>query len=84
MFYGPGWIVTYDKEGRWCLWHAGIFTSGAATIVRLIPSEHFGIVVLTNGITFPIGADGKATTVVVEELNLPGDGILKRQSVENK
>jgi CubicO group peptidase (beta-lactamase class C family) len=198
MFYGLGWIVSYDKEGRLCLWHAGIFTSGAATIVRLIPSEHLGVAVLTNafppgvgeglahtftdialygkasqdwlayfkkvysaaalgggtdyskapttpgpalatsvyagtytndfygeiqiieqrggltivegpskltfplkhydrdlficdnsegetgGVTFTIGADGKATAVVVEELNLHGDGTFKRKSVENK
>ena len=198
MFYGLGWIVTYDKEGRLQLWHGGIFMSGASTIVRLVPSEHLGIVVLTNafppgvgeglsqtfidvalygkatqdwltyfkkmysaatlgvgtdyakppatagpalatsayvgtytnnlygeiqviergdglaivegpakltfplkhydrdlftcentegetgGVTFTIGLDGKATTVVVEELNLQGEGTFKRQSVDDK
>lgn len=90
----------------------------------LIPSEHFGIVVLTNAYpigvaeglaftftdvalygtfplrhydrdvftyetegenaagvteaTFTIGADGKATTVVVENLNVRGEGTFKR------
>jgi len=38
----------------------------------------------TGGVTFTIGADGKATAVVVEELNLHGDGTFKRRSVENK
>jgi CubicO group peptidase (beta-lactamase class C family) len=53
MFYGLGWFVSYDKEGRPLIWHNGIFTSGAATIVQLVPSEHLGIVVLTNA--FPPG-----------------------------
>src|ERR1700730_18498840 len=61
MFYGLGWIVSYDKEGRLHLWHAGIFTTGAATIVQLVPSEHLGIVVLTNA--FPPGVgEGLALT----------------------
>src|ERR1700731_2679868 len=42
MFYGLGWIVSYDTEGRLHLWHTGIFTTGAATIVQLVPSEHLG------------------------------------------
>jgi Domain of unknown function (DUF3471) len=38
----------------------------------------------TTGVTFTIGADGKATTVVVEDLNLQGDGTFKRRSAEDK
>ena len=53
VFYGLGWIINYDTEGRLHLWHGGIFTSGAGTIVQLVPSEHFGIVVLTDA--FPPG-----------------------------
>jgi len=34
-----------------------------------------------TGVTFTIGADGKATTVVVENLNVRGEGIFKRVSV---
>ena len=61
MFYGLGWFVSLDKEGRSLLWHNGIFTSGAATIVELVPSEHLGIVVLTNA--FPPGVgEGLAFT----------------------
>jgi CubicO group peptidase (beta-lactamase class C family) len=61
MFYGLGWFVSYDKQGRLLLWHNGIFTSGAATIVELVPSEHLGIVVLTNA--FPPGVgEGLAFT----------------------
>lgn len=34
----------------------------------------------TSGVTFTIGADGKATTVVVENLNLRREGTFKRPS----
>jgi hypothetical protein len=34
-----------------------------------------------TGVTFTIGADGLATTVVVENLNLRGEGTFKRPSV---
>jgi hypothetical protein len=38
----------------------------------------------TDGVNFTIGADGKATTVVVDDLNLQGDGTFKRWSGEDK
>jgi CubicO group peptidase (beta-lactamase class C family) len=69
IFYGLGWIVTYDKEGRLVLWHAGIFTAGAATIVRLVPSEHLGIVVLTNA--FPPGV-GEGLSLTFTDVALYG------------
>jgi CubicO group peptidase (beta-lactamase class C family) len=69
MFYGLGWIVTYDKEGRLNLWHAGIFTTGAATIVRLVPSEDLGIVVLTN--VFPPGV-GEGLSLTFTDVALYG------------
>jgi CubicO group peptidase (beta-lactamase class C family) len=69
MFYGLGWIVTYDKEGRLNLWHTGIFTTGAATIVRLVPSEHLGIVVLTNA--FPPGV-GEGLSLTFTDVALYG------------
>ena len=34
-----------------------------------------------TGVTFAIGADGKATTVVVENLNVRGEGTFKRPAV---
>jgi CubicO group peptidase (beta-lactamase class C family) len=52
-FYGLGWNINYDKEGRLRLGHSGAFALGAATAVQLIPSEHLGIVLLTNA--YPIG-----------------------------
>jgi hypothetical protein len=38
----------------------------------------------TTGVIFTIGAHGKATTVVVENLNLQGEGTFKRRSAEDK
>jgi CubicO group peptidase (beta-lactamase class C family) len=52
-FYGLGMNVSYDKAGRLRLSHSGGFASGGATNVLMLPSEHLGIVVLTNGM--PIG-----------------------------
>ena len=46
-FYGLGWAVSFGPHGP--VWeHAGAFTNGARTIVRLLPDQHLGIVVLTN------------------------------------
>jgi CubicO group peptidase (beta-lactamase class C family) len=52
-FYGLGWNVGYDDQGRVLLSHSGAFALGAATTVSLLPSEQLGIVVLTNA--YPIG-----------------------------
>src|SRR6266536_1612229 len=60
-FYGLGWNVSYDQQGRLRLNHSGAFALGAATHVNLIPAEQLGIVVLTNAC--PIGlADALGTT----------------------
>ena len=48
-FYGLGWNVSYDQQGRLRLNHSGGFDLGAATFVNLIPAEQLGIVVLSNG-----------------------------------
>ena len=48
-FYGLGWNVSYDEQGRLRLNHSGGFDLGAATFVNLIPAEQMGIIVLTNG-----------------------------------
>ncbi len=48
-FYGLGWNVSYDQQGRLRLNHSGGFDLGTATFVNLIPAEQLGIVVLTNG-----------------------------------
>jgi CubicO group peptidase (beta-lactamase class C family)/pimeloyl-ACP methyl ester carboxylesterase len=52
-FYGLGWNVSYDQQGRLRLNHSGAFDLGAATFVNLVPAEQLGIVVLTNG--YPMG-----------------------------
>ena len=53
-FYGYGMNVGYDSAGRLRLSHSGAFALGAATAYTMLPSEHLGIVVLTNAI--PVGA----------------------------
>jgi CubicO group peptidase (beta-lactamase class C family) len=52
-FYGLGWNIEYDAEGRVQWGHSGGFDLGAATCVNLLPAQHLGIVALTN--TQPIG-----------------------------
>jgi CubicO group peptidase (beta-lactamase class C family) len=52
-FYGLGWNVSYDDQGRPRISHSGAFSLGAATSVDLLLPEGLGIVVLTNGA--PIG-----------------------------
>ena len=60
-FYGLGWNVSYDQQGRLRLNHSGAFALGAATHVNLAPSERLGVVVLTNA--YPIGvAEALGTT----------------------
>ncbi|MGK2922267.1 MAG: serine hydrolase [Methyloceanibacter sp.] len=52
-FYGFGWNVSYDDEGRVRIGHSGAFELGAATFITFMPGEDLGIVALTNGT--PIG-----------------------------
>ena len=52
-FYGLGWGVSYDEQGRIRWSHSGGFNLGAATCVNLLPIEQIGIVALTN--SQPIG-----------------------------
>jgi CubicO group peptidase (beta-lactamase class C family) len=60
-FYGLGWNVSYDEQGRLRLNHSGAFALGAATYVNLVPTEQLGIVVLTNA--YPVGiAEAVGTT----------------------
>jgi CubicO group peptidase (beta-lactamase class C family) len=49
-YYGLGWGVDKDADGRLILSHSGAFSAGAATVVRLSPSDQLGIVVLTNAV----------------------------------
>jgi hypothetical protein len=52
-FYGLGWNVDLDSEGRVHLSHSGAFNLGVGTNVHLVPAERLGIAVLTNG--YPVG-----------------------------
>jgi CubicO group peptidase (beta-lactamase class C family) len=62
-FYGLGWNVSYDEQGRLRLGHSGAFALGAGTYVNLVPAEQLGVVVLTNA--YPIGvAEALGTTFV--------------------
>lgn len=62
-FYGLGWNVDIDSHGRPVWSHAGAFSLGARTYVRLLPAEQLGIVVLANA--FPTGVpDGLAASFV--------------------
>ncbi|WP_405817083.1 serine hydrolase [Streptomyces sp. NBC_01390] len=63
-FYGLGWNVGYDDEGRLKLGHSGAFAMGAATNVTLLPLENLGIVVLTNG--EPIGVPEAIATTFLD------------------
>lgn len=62
-FYGLGWNVSYDSEGRLRLGHSGAFAAGAATHVSVIPKEELGVVVLTN--SYPVGvAEGLSAAFI--------------------
>jgi CubicO group peptidase (beta-lactamase class C family) len=51
-FYALGWNVDFGRHG--ITWgHAGAFSTGARTVVNILPEEKLGIVVLANA--FPTG-----------------------------
>ncbi|MFE6816150.1 serine hydrolase [Streptomyces sp. NPDC057677] len=68
-FYGLGWNVSYDDEGRLRLSHTGAFALGAHTNVTMLPGEQLGIVVLTNGA--PVGV---ADTVALDFFDTAQEG----------
>jgi hypothetical protein len=72
-FYGLGWNVSYNDQGRVFLGHSGAFDLGAATVVNMLPSEDLGIVVLTNAA--PIGV---AEAIAASYLNLAMEGKVQR------
>ncbi|MGJ0397133.1 MAG: serine hydrolase [Methylocystis sp.] len=53
-FYGQGWDIDYGGPARLRWSHSGAFSLGASTCVYVMPSERFGIVVLSN--SAPVGA----------------------------
>ncbi|MEV6110043.1 serine hydrolase [Streptomyces sp. NPDC051940] len=69
-FYGLGWNVSYDDQGRLRLGHSGAFALGAATNVTLLPSEKLGIVVLTNG--EPVGVPESIANTFLDTVQTGG------------
>ncbi len=53
-FYGYGFGVSVNANGRPGIGHSGAFVLGAGTTVQILPSADLAIVVLTNG--GPVGA----------------------------
>jgi CubicO group peptidase (beta-lactamase class C family) len=53
QYYGLGWDVNTDAQGQTQISHSGAFFLGSATSVYLIPSEHLGILALSN--STPVG-----------------------------
>src|SRR3546814_5179282 len=57
-FYGYGFNVGTELDGRPSMSHSGAFLMGTGTSFKIVPSAGIGIVVLTNGA--PVG-DRKST-----------------------
>ncbi|MGE0544731.1 MAG: serine hydrolase domain-containing protein, partial [Dehalococcoidia bacterium] len=72
-FYGLGWNVSYDNQGRVRLGHSGAFSLGAGTAVNLVPADELGIVVLANAA--PIGV---SESIALSFLDLALNGSLER------
>lgn len=68
-YYGMGWRISTDDEGRRLLSHSGAFLTGAATSVVLAPEQQLGIVVLTNASAIGLA---EAITSGFTELALSG------------
>ena len=64
--YGLGWVVVQDHLGKLRWAHSGAFSSGAATNATLLPSEHLGVVVLTNGM--PVGVPETIADEIIDQV----------------
>jgi hypothetical protein len=53
QFYGLGWNVGTNGQGRAQVSHNGAFFLGSATSVYLVPEEHLGVLALSN--STPVG-----------------------------
>ncbi len=76
-FYGLGWGVSYDGQGRVRLSHSGAFALGAGTTVFMIPASRLGIVVLTNAAPY-----GLAESVALSFLDLAETGAVAADYLE--
>lgn len=66
-FYGLGWNVGTDAHGRLEWNHSGAFSAGASTVVKIVPGNDLGIVVLTNG--EPVGVPEAIADAYLEYLH---------------
>lgn len=64
--YGLGWNVGARSDGRVEWNHSGAFSTGASTVVKILPGADVGIVVLTNG--EPIGVPEAIADAYLEHL----------------
>jgi len=64
--YGLGWLVGEDHLGRVRWAHSGAFSSGASTTATLLPTEHLGVVVLTNGM--PLGVPETLADQIIDQI----------------
>jgi CubicO group peptidase (beta-lactamase class C family) len=69
QYYGLGWNVNYDHDGKLVLSHSGAFFLGTGTAVRFSPSDQLGIAVITNAL--PTGL-AEATTLTFFDLYKQG------------
>lgn len=68
--YGLGWNVATDHL-RFLRWsHSGAFSAGASTTAVLLPQEHLGVVVLTNGM--PQGVPEIIADEIVDQIATGG------------
>lgn len=63
-FYGFGFNVSVNANGRPDMSHSGAFATGAGTNLQILPSADLAIVVLTNG--SPVGAAEAITSSFLE------------------
>lgn len=64
-FYGYGFNIGINANGRTTFGHSGAFMLGAGTTYQIMPSADIGIVVLTNGA--PVGA---AEAIVMQFMDI--------------
>ncbi|MET0742471.1 MAG: serine hydrolase, partial [Microvirga sp.] len=72
-FYGYGFGVSVNANGRPSLGHSGAFVLGAGTSVQILPSADLAIVVLTNG-----GPVGAAETIASTFMDVAQYGAVSR------
>lgn len=70
-FYGFGFNVSINANGRPDLSHSGAFVTGAGTNVQILPSANLAIVVLTNGAPKGVAESITATFFDIAQFGVP-------------